>query len=300
MEKKRCLFCDQIVPIGREDGYDLYTGCYCSPDGSYGLHRDSYDPYSVLSYQTKHLMFPVISAYIRELTDCGETVRLTIDDLEAIRNSPRVPVTIEDKGIRLLQFFYRHSGGPDEAVVLQQLPKSYNLTYSPNLQELIYIIEKLKEERLLERMGSSFKLTAQGWKTAEESLGGKRLKPCFVLLPEDVETRHQWTEKVLPVIEQCGYDPRTSEKTPREKEADYNLRMIADSKLLIADLGAQGPEVFLAGGYALGRNIPVIWTSRRAGDETTASPSEKIRPFVWETAEELASILRQRLTSEVF
>ncbi|WP_068775178.1 hypothetical protein [Paenibacillus sp. FJAT-26967] len=296
MEKKRCLFCDAIVPIQVKGDYDYYEKCLCSPDGKYGMQQASYEAYHALSYQIKHEMFPIISAYIRELTDCGEQVELSIEDVELIRHSPRVPVTIEDKSTRLLQFFYRHAGAPGKAVVLHQLPKSFNLTYSPNLQELIYIIEKLKDEQMIERMGSTFKLTEAGWKAAEASFGGKLLKPCCVLLPADEERRREWFDKVLPVIQQCGYLPQVAEKTAGEKRADLNFKLIAGSKLVIADLTEASPEVYLAGGYAFGLDIPVIWTVEQSAAGMLPVASEQIRPFSWNTPEELALILKQRLS----
>lgn len=47
------------------------------------------------------------------------------------------------------------------------------MTYSPNLQELVYIIDKLISDQLLIREGMTFKLTETGWNEAAESAGGR-------------------------------------------------------------------------------------------------------------------------------
>ncbi|MEK4058232.1 MULTISPECIES: hypothetical protein [Paenibacillus] len=296
MNKKHCLFCDEIVPIKPEGDYDRYIGCACSPGGFYSLRRDSYEPINSLPHPKKRDMLHLISAYIRELTDCDEKVTLAANDLEPIANSPKIPVTIEDKGNRLLQYLYRHSEGPEEPVVIQPLSSSYNLTYSPNLQELVYIIDKLINEQLLIREGMSFKLTGKGWSEAAANAGGKKLKPCVVLISDEGDLRTEWLELLLPKIEQCGYLPRLLTHTKTQSREQYSLELIADSKLMIADLSGQSPEVYFAAGYALGLNIPVIWTVNGSDADNLFVQIQDIRPMVWDTAEELAVLLQQRLS----
>ncbi|AIQ60828.1 hypothetical protein [Paenibacillus borealis] len=292
MLKKHCLFCDQIVPITAEGDYDRYADCSCSPGGFYNLLRDSYETILSFSQQQKREMLYLVSAYIREKTDCGERVTLSAGDLDSIVNSPAIPVTLEDKGNRLLQYLYRHSEGPGEPVVIQPLSSSYNLTYSPNLQELVYLIEKLRSEELLIREGMTFKLTAQGWGEAAAITGGKKIKQCVVLLPNEEELRTEWLEKLLPKIEQYGYLPRVLAQASEE----YSLTPIADSKLIIADVTGQSPAVYFAAGYALGLNIPVVWTVKSEDADKLWVHLQEIRPLVWDTAEDLVILLQQKLS----
>lgn len=294
MRKKRCLFCDKIVFTKQEGDYDRYMGCSCSPDGFYSLLIDSYDAINSFPYQKKRNLFHIVSAYIREQTDCNEKVTLSIDDLESIANSPDIPVTIEDKGNRLLQYLYRHSSAPGEPVVIHPLSSNYNLTYSPNQQELVYIIDKLRNEHLLTREGLTFQLTETGWSEADAER--KNLKPCSVLISNEEDLRTEWLARLLPKIEQHGYLPRllTHEKTQNSEK--YSLEMIADSKLIIADLTGQAPEVYFAAGYALGLNIPLIWTVNSSAADKLPVKIQEIRPIVWDTVEELAVFLQQRLS----
>ncbi|CAM4210807.1 hypothetical protein L1N85_14100 [Paenibacillus alkaliterrae] len=296
MIKKRCLFCDEIVPIEPKGEHDSYISCNCSPGGFYSLLRDNYDAINGYSHQTKRQLFPLISAYIREQTDRDERVTLSIEDLDLIKNCPKIPVSIEDKGGRLLQYLYRHSEGPGEAVVIHPLTHSFNLTYSPNLQELVYIIEKLREEQLIIREGMTFKLTEIGWSEAAARAGGRKLKSCFVLLSDDRELSKQWSESVLPKLEQCGYLPSLFNQSGVENRDNQSLQLISESKLIIADLTNLSPEVYFAAGYALGMNVPVIWTVKHNDRDKLNVQTRLIRPFVWDTAEELAVLLQQRLS----
>lgn len=296
MVKKVCLFCDEIVPIESKGDYDRYAGCNCAPEGFYSLLRDSCESLNLFSHQKKSKIFPIISAYIRELTDCDERVTLSVDDLDAILNSPRIPVTIEEKGGRLLQYLFRHSEGPGKSVIIHPLSRNYNLTYSPNLQELVYIIEKLREEQSISREGADFKLSEKGWSEAAARAGGRKLKSCFVLLSDEEDWCAQWSESVLPKIEQCGYLPCLFNHSGAENRDSHSIQQISGSKLIIADLTNHSPGVYFAAGYALGMNIPVIWTVKRSHADKLFVQSHHIRPFVWDTAEDLAAMLQQRLS----
>ncbi|MEO3944860.1 hypothetical protein [Gorillibacterium sp. CAU 1737] len=297
MKKKHCLFCDEMAPILPEGDYDRYVGCSCAPGRSYRLLRDSYEPIQALPQKTKRDLFYLISAFIREKTDCEEELSLSSSDLDAIAKDPGIPLTLPDKGNRLLHYLYRHAEGPEMPVVLHPLSSSYNLTYSPNLQELVYIIDMLINEELLIREGMTFRLTAKGWNEAVASAGEKQKAPCALLLPDEDDIRADWEALLMPKIEQCGYQPRL---LPFKKQgpSKISLPQIAESKLVIADLTGRSSEVWLAAGYALGLKIPVMWTVNSRDAEALPVQVEEIRPLIWSTAEELTDILLQRLIKE--
>lgn len=297
MARKRCLFCDDIVPIEVKGDYDRFLGCWCSPEGYYSLIRSSYELIRSYPHQTKRHLFPILSAYIREMTDCDQAVTLSVEELEDISNSPNIPLDLEEKGIRLLQYLYRHSKQAGEPVKIHPLSRNFNLTYSPNLQELVYIIDKLKSEEFIAREGETLRLTAKGWNEAVARAGGRKLKPCLVLLPQHAELYKDWPENVFPKIGECGYFPRLLTQLDKAGSREDDLiGHVSESKLVIADLTSLSPEVYFAAGYALGLEIPVIWTTKRTGDHKLSVPSPQIRPLIWDTAEELADKLQRKLT----
>ncbi|MFD1904140.1 hypothetical protein ACFSQ7_08845 [Paenibacillus rhizoplanae] len=121
---------------------------------------------------------------------------LAFSDLEDIVDAPGIPVTAEDKGDRLLHYLHRHCDVPGEPVVIHPLSRSYNLTYSPNLQELVYIIDRLQNEDLLIREGMNFTLTPLGWEEAVATAGGRTLQKCTVLLPDNEKLQAEWQDKL--------------------------------------------------------------------------------------------------------
>ncbi|QAY65991.1 hypothetical protein [Paenibacillus protaetiae] len=290
MPTKRCVFCDRIVPVKTRGEYDEYWGCICAPEGSYSLLRDDYDWYNGRDYGDKRTVFPIISAYIRELTDIGQPVQLASDDWDRIVNSGRCPQTVEDKGDKLLHYLYRQTNGQAAPVVMHKLAESYNITYSMNLQELIYIVEQLKEGGLLERAGSTFTLTDKGKLRAEATINGKRLKPCTVLLPDELE--QEWASEVLPKVHQCGYAPQVMDMASAEGDSELHL---SSSKLVIAELTGNLPSVYWTAGYAEGLHIPVIWTVHRSAAGSASNGISHIRPIVWEDASQLGALLQQRI-----
>ena len=125
LDTKRCLFCDSLVQVKHKGGCDWYMNCLCSPSGTYGLTDDSYEPFRLLSYSDKRNMFPIISAYIREKSDCEEVVIISFDERDAILLSPQIPLTTEEKGLRLLRYLHRHASGPEDPVVINQFSQSF-------------------------------------------------------------------------------------------------------------------------------------------------------------------------------
>lgn len=300
LDTKRCLFCDSLVQVKHKGGSEWYMNCLCSPSGSYGLEDGSHEPFRLLSYSEKRTTFPIISAYIRELSDCEETVIVSFDEREAILLSPQIPQTMEEKGMRLLRYLHRHADGPDEPVIINQFSQSFNLTYSMTLQELVYIAEKLKEDGLIERIGSTFRLTDKGWLEAESSASGKVYKPCLVLLPaRDEEMAKAWTDNVFPRLLQLGYAPKLLDlggpRSVADKPVQEALQQVLKCRLLIVDLSAPEAETWLHAGYAIGNEIPVTWTCRSTADGMLPAG---VRPIVWDDAEQLAAQLQHALGRE--
>ncbi len=291
MHKKHCLFCNELVIVEPAADFERFIGCFCAPGQHYSLYSDSYAAIQHFSYARKRELFPVISAYIREQTDRGQRVTLSLADIEQIAQLPDIPDSIEDKQLRLLQFLYRHSEGPGTPVPLHPLSQHYNLTYSPNLQELIYIIEKLRSEEWIGRAGGTLSLTASGWEMAEK-LGGQPQKPCLVLLPEVERYGLEWAKVIFPRLEQHGYVPSVVHYSEEGSKDVCSPELVAQSKLIIADATNRTPEVYFAAGYGLALNIPLVWTMHRDGaDQSGALPFASISPIVWDTVEQLSDAL---------
>lgn len=284
--KKHCLFCNELADMKQDENFDRYSGCMCAPNTYYHLSTEAYSHIQSFSYAKKRQLLPLVSAYVRERAENGERMLLTPAKLEEIMVDPHIPMTTEEKEKRLLQYLYGRTDSAMEPVNLHPLSRSFNLTYSTNLQEFVYIIEKLRETELLIREGSVLKLTDQGWSEAAAFSGGGKRKLCSVMVGDE-EIGLEWSAQLLPGLEQCGYDTRLFLPSSLRKPDSALLESLTESHYIIADLTEAGPEVYFAAGYAAHADIPLTWTIRADQSDSLLPQSEWIRPIPWEETEEL-------------
>ncbi|REK76110.1 hypothetical protein [Paenibacillus paeoniae] len=291
--KKHCLFCNELIDMKQDEEFDRFSGCMCAPNTYYHLSRDAYSYIQMFTYAKKRQLLPLVSAYIRERSENGERLLLTPGKLEEMMVDPDIPMTTEEKEKRLLQYMYARTNSAMEPVNLHPLSKSYNLTYSSNLQEFVYIMEKLREMELLVREGAVLKLTNQGWSEAAAYSGGGKRK-LFSVIVGDEEIGLEWSAQLLPGLEQCGYATRLLLPSSLRKQDSDLLEALAESHYILADLTGAGPEVYFAAGYAARADIPLTWTIRADQSDRLLLQSEWLRPIPWEDTEELVQRFQLR------
>ncbi|SDT49090.1 hypothetical protein SAMN05444162_4556 [Paenibacillaceae bacterium GAS479] len=296
MITKRCLFCDISVPVKSGAGtIERFVSCDCAPGAEYSLSSEQYDALAAISYPRQRELFPLASAFIREMTGLGREVKLTADEVESLPASPHVPLTVEAKSAKLLAYLRRQTSAPGESVIVHRLARSFNLTYSQNLQEMVYVIEKLRDEELLERTGSVFTLTSKGWNQAELAVSGELQKICVIAGDGGKDQDGDWIGHVLPLLQQCGYTARLLGRDG-DSDSDLALDMLASADLVLAELSGAAVEAYLAGGYALAAGIQLLWIAREGSE---AAPDwAGAAPLRWSTPEELSTLLLQRLSNQ--
>lgn len=298
--QKRCLFCERTVNVRHPEKKSdfLFRQCYCSPDGQYEMSAEDYDQLNSWPHTKKRESFHLISGYIRENTDCGEPVRLTMDIADSIKESPLIPATIEEKKEKCLLFLKRHSSESGEPVQLNHLHEAYHLTYSPNLQEFIYILEEMKTDKLINRMGPTLSLTQKGWEEALKLTIPKGDKTCFIAIRDDSSGLLECFQQIIiPQIEKQGIDAVLADSSAGK--VGGTRRQIAQCDVMIADFTLPHREIYFEAGYAEGRGVPVIYTLHMESEDKAELllPEEALRSetIVWHSPEELAELLSTRL-----
>lgn len=297
---KRCLFCEKPVNVrnpGSSINY-LFRNCFCSPDGQYEISAEDYDLLNSWPHADKRSSFHLISGYIRELTDQGEPVHITQDLALSIQHSSLIPLNIEEKKAKCLLYLKRHAAEPHEPVQLTQLSEAYHLTYSPNLQEFIYILEEMKGEKLIERIGSALSLTSKGWETALKLAIPKGDKTCFIAIHDESSgLRECFQQVIIPQMGAQGIDAILPDT--ESHEAQDIRKQIAESDVMIADFTLPHRHVYFEAGYAEGKGVPVIYTlhveSEAKADALLPDEALRSETIFWDTPEELAELLRTRL-----
>ncbi|TVY11390.1 hypothetical protein [Paenibacillus cremeus] len=290
MDTKRCLFCNKIVSFQVKDEKEIYTGCCCAPESNYSLTVESYASFASLSLDLSRQAFPIISGYIRNSTVCGEKVDVSFEDLETICNSADIPVTIEEKEYLLLRYLYKQCTGPDEPIHIRPLSEHYNLAYSRNLQEFVYIIERLRDKKWIERSGTTFQLTKDGWDETAARMAKIAPEPCVILLHK-TSLQQIWRDLVPPLLKQYGFHARFVETS----NLNESLELISECKLLVADLSDDTSRGCFAAGYALGIGIHVISTIPYSLREALPRLTNQLNTIYWEKTEDLSTALRTTL-----
>ncbi|MEK3882600.1 hypothetical protein [Paenibacillus sp. PL2-23] len=295
MNKKHCLFCNELAALeSDDDGFDTYSDCMCAPGAFYRLDSKAYSAIQALPYARKRTLLPQVSAYIREQFEEGDRAALTLDQVQAIADSPAVPITQEEKEKRFLRYLYRRTDAPMEPVSLHPMTRNYNLAYAANLQEFVFIMEQLRDSGRILREGAVLKLTEHGWSDAAAIAGGGKRKLCTVLAGDE-SIGQELASPLLPGLEQCGYQTRMLLPSGLKKADAELLESLRGSKLIVADLTEAGPELYYAAGFAASAGVPIIWTVQSEQADRLLGQSEWIRPFVWDKPEELVYTLQHKL-----
>lgn len=299
MLKKRCLFCNELVPVETDGQYETVFQCMCAPEGRYRMPAGDGERIQSMEYGRKHKLFPLVSGYIRQRAerDRQGQVTLTFDEVLGVEDSTEVPVSIEQKANRLMAYLYSRSERPGQSVNLHPLSRHSNLTFSPTLQELVFIIEQLREGERITREGSVLRLTERGWRECAEREAKRGGKPCVVLVEEPAAREHA-SEEIVTVLRQYGYEPEVISPSFDELAQDAAwFERLSACKLAVAELANAGPALYWAAGCAEALKIPVIWTLWDGADEAEFEPNMALKPLIWRTKEEIRQGLAKRFAA---
>ena len=132
---------------------------------------------------------------------------------------------------------------------------------------------------------------------ADSSSGSNQ---AFVAMWFDESMEDAYEMGIAPAIQGTGYEPLRIDRKEHNNRIDAQVfTEINRSRFLVADFtngnsGARG-GVYFEAGYALGRNIPVIFTCRASSFEDVHFDTRQYNHIVWETPDELMDRLAQRI-----
>lgn len=239
---------------------------------------------------------PEINSY--NLKEASTLPRLTFSD------KVRVVLLFIAKRLTRLDdsyFFYHHE--PVDADVGAML----SLAELHDSDELRHLLATMFDMKLLVRKGdqrkerTDFWLTPHGWERVEE-LSTRAIDPSqgFVAMWFHPDTDAAYHEGIAPAITEAGYKAlRIDNKEHANFIHDEMIAEIRRSRFMVADFTCE-PEkvrgsVYFEAGYALGRDIPVIWTCR---EDVQGHLHFDTRPYSYIFWKDPAD-LRQRLAARI-
>ena len=123
-------------------------------------------------------------------------------------------------------------------------------------------------------------------------------KNVFVAFHFTKELKEIFDNDVKEIVEELGlnYIRVSSSTTDTNKTInDEIIGKIKSSKIVIADFTGQRNSVYFEAGFALGLNIPVIWTCKKEEEKELSFDTRQYPHTLWETKEDLKEQLRNRI-----
>jgi nucleoside 2-deoxyribosyltransferase len=180
------------------------------------------------------------------------------------------------------------------------------LTESLGNDELFSFFKLLVSMGLLNDEGGSlafqrFALSANGWLEIDRlQIQPSLSSQAFVAMWFDASTEAAYNEGIGPAITKSGYiSIRIDNKEHVNKIDDEIVAEIRRSKFLVADFtcepGRVRGGVYFEAGFAMGLQIPVIWTCSETSKNDLHFDTRQYNHIMWQTPEDLRTKLTARI-----
>lgn len=183
------------------------------------------------------------------------------------------------------------------------------LTMLPNADALSAVAEFAIERGLVEpnfkfkhfetaENGGSLRLTLAGWESLDKRTRRAPKKQAFVAMWFDTKMDTIWEKGYQPVLKELGWNPvRIDKEHFLNRIDDEIIQQINKSGLLIADATGERQGVYFEAGYAMGQEIPVIWTCDKSWEDRLHFDTRQYPHILWDSVEDLKRQLHNRLSA---
>ena len=112
------------------------------------------------------------------------------------------------------------------------------------------------------------------------------------------ELQNIFDNDVKQIIEELGLTYIRVSSSTTDTNITINddiIGKIKSSKIVIADFTGQRNSVYFEAGFAMGLNIPVIWTCKKDEIDNLSFDTRQYPHILWETVDDLKEKLRNRI-----
>ncbi len=241
-----------------------------------------------------------ISGWVRDQNELREIPELTQDRINLISASP-LPGIVE-RADRLLSHAIRNQKKLGEHIYIDVHIEYEAITYSQD-DELIYLARFLDEEGLIKLVDNKaqISITPHGYMRYEDL----QTRPStsaqgFVAMWFNESMRETYDRGLEVGIRQAGYDPlRVDSVEHVQKIDDEIIAQIRRSRFVVADFTGHRAGVYFEAGFALGLNLPVIWTCRHDHIGDLHFDIRQFNCIDWTETAELSDRLRKRIEAVI-
>jgi hypothetical protein len=241
-----------------------------------------------------------LSGWVRDQNALGDVPELSSERISVITAAPLPGIV--DRADRLLTYAIKCQSRLGERFRMGT-PELLSVTYSQDGHEVEYLARFLKDEGLISvlDLGGHFQITPRGYMRYE----ALQTQPSasaqgFVAMWFHDSMREVYTRAFEVGVRQAGYDPLRIDSVEHVGRIDDEIiAQIRRSRFIVADFTGHRVGVYFEAGFALGLNLPVIWSCRRDHIDELHFDIRQFNCIDWTGPEELADRLRKRIEAVI-
>ena len=236
-----------------------------------------------------------LSGWIADLRKQGSTPRIDRDLVKRVL-SRRFPTFTERADRLLLEAVEGQDKLGDEFDIME--PRFISATYSQDSEEVLVLLDSLSERNMMKKMTQSIcAVLPKGYAAAD--VLGRRAGPSdkgFVAMSFSEQLDQAYTKGFRDGILNAGYDPvRVDQVEHVNRIDDEIIALIRSASFVVADFTGHRGGVYFEAGFALGMNLPVIWTCHKDDMDDLHFDIRQYNTIDWDTPDDLALRLQRRI-----
>jgi len=172
---------------------------------------------------------------------------------------------------------------------------------------MVFILESMKNKGWIDFniekvLGGEFLLTGspmieeEGWIEIEKTVKRNRKKQVFIAMKfKDMDNIYN---TIYRAIEDAKFFPLRIDKKEHINQITNEIQYeISQSGLMVADVTGQNQGVYFEAGYAMGLNIPVIWTCNEKEIKEIHFDIRQYNTIMWKDENDLYEKLKNRIVA---
>ena len=241
-----------------------------------------------------------ISSWVFNQNKNGNAPKITRQVLEQILFRP-LP-TVGERSDRLLLEALRGQGKLGTPFDIRE-PRFLAATCSQDDSEVRFLLELLAEQGLIGtfHLGGFHRVLPAGYIAADRlTRRVARLGIGFVAMWFDPTLEAAYDNGFQVGIMDAGYDSVRVDRVEHTNRIDDEIiTQIKSASFVVADFTGHRGGVYFEAGFALGMDLPVIWTCRKDDMGGLHFDIRQYNTIDWQDPDELASRLRYRIEASV-
>lgn len=262
-----CPICSNDDASEIAHDYDFDYKFNCQRCGIYSITREALDDWKYHFDNLSARGKANVSGWIREHQDTN----ITSNEIDFLTNI-KTPSVQQRADKMLLEFEKRTQKIGDTMPIPGHPPEMYEIlgfTWSIDLTEVHYLANNyLTNEKNylyeITRPPKGFAISPKGFAYLEELRQiqfDSTIGFCAMWFNDIITPA--WSDAIEPAIELSGYKPERIDRVEHNNRIDDEIiARLRRSRFVVADFTGQRGGVYFESGFALGLNIPVIWTVR--------------------------------------